>query len=240
MLICLLIWWSFTEKLLQYCSTSAVMQHCCEVQARKCNNLLKTEMWSDLPRMEWKRGDGMFWMQGLLLDSLQTHLSWRKGPDTCRIGNLSSLSLPSEPMETSPCEICTSGRLEVFGGKRIWQTVRRKLFTRNWWIGISPLALGCVVGNWGLAELCFWNKRGMWKAACIAEEGRNKCMYFPAFSHRSLGSPALRDHLAASAKTKGSKYLAPQGESAIGMNQVRAVGSKGRFYHVCGAVEAER
>lgn len=69
---------------------------------------------------------------------------------------------------------------------------------------------------------------------------RKKYTRFPAFSHRLLGSAALGDHLAASAKTKGSKYLAPQGESATGMNQIRAVGSKGPFYHVCGAVGAGR
>ena len=166
--------------------------------------------------------------------------SWRKGPDTCKIGNLSSLSLPSEPIETFPCEICASGRLEVFGGKYVWQTVRRKLFTRNWRIGIGPLALGSVAGNWAIAELCSWKKRGIWKAACIAGEGRSKHLYFPAFSHRLLGSAALGDHLAASAKTKDSKYPAPRGESAIAVNQIQAVGSKGCVYRVCGAVGAGR
>lgn len=134
--------------------------------------------------------------------------SWRKGPDSCKIGNLSSLSLPSEAIKTSPCETRTTGRLEVFRGKHAWQTVRRKLFTRNWWIGISPLALGSVVGNWVLAELCFWKRRGIWKAACIAEEGRNKYTYFPAFSHRLFGSAVPGDHLAASAKTN---TLLPKG-----------------------------
>lgn len=56
-------------------------------------------------------------------------------------------------------------------------------------------------------------------------------MYFPAFSHRLLGSAAPGHPFAAPAKKKkGSKSLAPQGESAVGMNQIQAVGSKGHFY----------
>lgn len=48
------------------------------------------------------------------------------------------------------------------------------------------------------------------------------------------------DHLTASTKMRDSKTLASQGESATGMNQIRAVGSKGCFYNVCGAVGAGR
>lgn len=80
----------------------------------------------------------------------------------------------------------TSGWLEVFRGKHIWQTLRRKLFTRNWWIGISPLALGSVVGNCLLAELYFHRKRRIWKAACIAEE-ENKYVYFLSFLMQIVG-----------------------------------------------------
>lgn len=81
----------------------------------------------------------------------------------------------------------TSGWLEVFRRKHIWQTLRRKLFTRNWWIGISPLALGSVVGNWVLAELYFCRKRGIWKAACIAEEESNNYLYFSSFLTQIVG-----------------------------------------------------
>lgn len=45
-------------------------------------------------------------------------------------------------------------------------------------------------------------------------------MYFPAFSQRLLGSAALGDHLAASAKMRGSKYLAAQEAGAVRMNEV--------------------
>lgn len=74
----------------------------------------------------------------------------------------------------------------------------------------------------------------------MVEKERNKHAYFPAFSHRLLGSAALGDHLAASAKPKGSKSLAPQGLSAIGMIHIQSVGSKGRFYHISGAAGAGR
>lgn len=126
--------------------------------------------------------------------------SWRKGPDTCRTGNLSSLSLASEPIETSPCEICTSGRLEVFRGKHVWQTVRRKLFTRNWCWHQSP-GIGKCCRKLG-SSFVLLKRRGIWKDACITEEARNKYMYFPAFSPRLLGSAAPGHPLAASAKKK--------------------------------------
>lgn len=81
----------------------------------------------------------------------------------------------------------TSGWIEVFRGKQVWQTLRRKLFTRNWWIGISPLALGIVVGNWVLTKLYLCRKRGIWKTACIAEEESNKYMYFSSFLTQIVG-----------------------------------------------------
>lgn len=62
MLVCFLMCWSFIERLLQYCSIRTVTQHHCEAGLRKANYLLKAKIWSDLPRIEWEKGDGIFWM----------------------------------------------------------------------------------------------------------------------------------------------------------------------------------
>lgn len=159
MVVGLLMRWSFTERLLQYCSIRAVMQHQCEAGLRRGNNLLKAEIWSHLPRIEWENGDGMFWMCSLPLDSLQTPL-FTKGPDTCRIGNLSSLSLSSEPIKISPCIIWVH-----LGGWRFLEgNMSGKLSGGNCLLGTGELA--SVPCHWEvlwetLAELYFCRKRGI-------------------------------------------------------------------------------
>lgn len=167
MLIYLLIWWNFTVKLLQNCSISAAMQNSSEAGARKGKQLLKIEIWSDLPRREWKRGDGMFWIP------CSHTFSWRKGPDTCRIGNVSSLSLLSEPIETSPCEICPSVQLEAFRGKHVWQSVRRKLFNKelvNW--RQSP-GIGKYCGKLGSTWIVLLEEKRNYKSSVYCR-GRKK------------------------------------------------------------------
>lgn len=132
---CVLMWWNFTARLLQCCSIRSVMQHYCEVGLRKANNILKAGLGSDLPRIEWEKGDGMFWMYSLPLDSLQTHL-FMKGPDTCRIGNLSSLSLSSEPIKISPCIIW----VHLCGWRFLEGNRSGKLSGGNNLLGIGELA----------------------------------------------------------------------------------------------------
>lgn len=100
--------------------------------------------------------------------------------------NLSSLSLSSEPIKISPCIIWVH-----LGGWRFLEgNMSGKLSGGNYLLGTGELA--SVPWHWevlwgALAELHFFRKRGIWKAACIAEGESNKYMYFSSFLTQIVG-----------------------------------------------------